>query len=366
MRLQERLRTLLRTGVALLVAGLAAAALAMPAAAQRVSFSGGDSGRTAICGQSKKVVVVDPGEPLTLRTGPRRGGRTLVRLDRCGDGRWKSVRRIRSNRRSGVLVRKNLARNGKAQDLRARIAGGRPAYARVGVGEIVDIPFTVQVVNQNRTSIPCLGAPDGQPYPVHGSLVAPRSALDSSHPAATLYVHGLGYSSFFFHFEDVPGYDYAEQQARAGHASIVIDRLGNPAHDDLPDGNATCIPAQADMADQVIGALPRRRLPPRRREVRPVRARPAGRALARGLYHPDHAVPSFESADAHRGHLLQRPPVAPCTHHLLRCQPGPASEPRSARTVTAVPRTTPRSAAPTPTSPPGTSTTSTPRWSGSC
>lgn len=237
------------------VTALAVCVFAAPAAAQRVSFTGGDAARTEICGQSKKVVEVDPGEPLTLRTGPKRGGRTPVRLDRCSDGRWQALRRIRSQRKSGVVVRKNLAKNGKPQDLRARIAGGRPAYARVGVGEIVDIPFTVQVVNQNRTSIPCLGAPDGQTYPMHGSLVAPRSALDAAHPAATLYVHGLGYSSFFFRFQDVPGYDYAEQQARAGHTSIVIDRLGNPAHDDLPDGNDTCIPAQADMANQVVRAL---------------------------------------------------------------------------------------------------------------
>ncbi len=255
MSFQELSGALWRTGLALLVAAFSAAALAIPAAAQRVSFTGGDAARAEICGQSKKAVHVDPGQPLTLRTGPRRGRRTLVRLDRCSKGRWKAVRRIRSHRKSGVLVRRNLAKNGMAQDLRARLAGSRPAYARIGVGEIVEIRFTAQVVNQNRTSIPCLGAPDSQPYPVHGSLIAPRSALDSAHPAATVYVHGLGYSSFFFHFEDVPGYDYAEQQARAGHASIVVDRLGNPAHDDLPDGDATCIPAQADMTDQVIAAL---------------------------------------------------------------------------------------------------------------
>jgi pimeloyl-ACP methyl ester carboxylesterase len=71
----------------------------------------------------------------------------------------------------------------------------------------------------------------------------------------SLYLHGLGYSGFFFRFGEVPGYDYGLEQARAGHASVVVDRLGNPAHDDLPDGGATCLPAQADMADQVVQAL---------------------------------------------------------------------------------------------------------------
>jgi pimeloyl-ACP methyl ester carboxylesterase len=244
-------------GAALVTILLPLLALASPpaAGAQRIGFSGGTSAHTEICGQKHRVETVDPGTALTLRVGPRRGGRTVVRIDRCTQGRWKLIRTARSHRRSGALVRRNIAKDGKAQDLRARVRGGRPAYARVGVGEIVDIPFTTTVANQNRTSIPCLGAPDGKTYPIHGALVAPRSALEARDPAVTLYVHGLGYSSFFFHFEEVPGYDYAEQQARSGHASVVIDRLGNPAHDDLPDGNATCIPAQADMTDQVIAAL---------------------------------------------------------------------------------------------------------------
>jgi pimeloyl-ACP methyl ester carboxylesterase len=37
--------------------------------------------------------------------------------------------------------------------------------------------------------------------------------------------------------------------------SVVIDRLGNPAQNELQDGNATCLPAQADMADQIAGQL---------------------------------------------------------------------------------------------------------------
>lgn len=130
-----------------------------------------------------------------------------------------------------------------------------PSGAVAAETDVVDVPVSFQVVNRNRTAIPCVPSQDGKTYTVHGTLVAPRSVLDAAQPAATLYLHGLGYSSFFFRFADVPGYDYARQQAAAGHASVVIDRLGNPAHDDLPDGNRTCLPAQADMADQIIKAL---------------------------------------------------------------------------------------------------------------
>jgi pimeloyl-ACP methyl ester carboxylesterase len=119
---------------------------------------------------------------------------------------------------------------------------------------VVEIPVTFHVVNRNKTGIPCLAAPDGKTYPVHGSIIAPSSAL-SSPAGATLYLNGFGYGSWFLHFTDVPGYDYATQMAQAGHVSVLVDRLGNPAHDDLPDGRVTCLPAQADIAAQLIKAL---------------------------------------------------------------------------------------------------------------
>lgn len=130
-----------------------------------------------------------------------------------------------------------------------------PGVAAAAEPDIVDVPVSFQVANQNHTPIACVPAQDDRTYTVHGRLIAPRAALQSPSRAVTLYLHGLGYSSFFFHFTDVPGYDYATQQAAAGHASVIIDRLGNPAHDDLPNGNATCLPAQADMADQIVRAL---------------------------------------------------------------------------------------------------------------
>lgn len=137
----------------------------------------------------------------------------------------------------------------------ALIPAATAVPAAAADADVVDVPVSFQVVNKNRTPIACVPAQDGRTYTVHGRLVAPRAVLEAPSRAVTLYLHGLGYSSFFFHFTDVPGYDYVTQQAAAGHASVIVDRLGNPAHDDLPDGNRTCLPAQADMADQIVDAL---------------------------------------------------------------------------------------------------------------
>jgi pimeloyl-ACP methyl ester carboxylesterase len=201
--------------------------------------------------------VVSPAKQRKARLA-RKGSAVLV--EECHNGTWSPKQTFRLGARLKPLRVPLSTRENAAGDLRVRTktrAGkfGRAAYARIGVGEVVDVPVTFSVVNQNRTSLPCLPGPDGKTYPVHGSLVAPRSVLDAASPAVTLYLHGLGYSGFFFRFQDVPGYDYARQQGNVGHASVVLDRLGNPAHDDLPDGNLSCFPAQADMADQVVKAL---------------------------------------------------------------------------------------------------------------
>ncbi|HUR72688.1 MAG TPA: alpha/beta hydrolase [Sporichthya sp.] len=134
---------------------------------------------------------------------------------------------------------------------------GSPAEAgRTEAGpNVLDLPVTFQVTNRNTTGIPCSTQPDGKTYTIHANLVAPRDLIRASSPSVTVYLHGLGYSSFFFHLTEIPEYDYAREQAGQGHVSLVVDRLGNPAHDDLKDGNATCLPAQADMADQIADAL---------------------------------------------------------------------------------------------------------------
>lgn len=167
------------------------------------------------------------------------------------------IRRGPSPRRFGVL-RTSLAAVLVASftaALGSTTAGTATATPAVPGASVVDVPVTFQVFNRNTTGIPCQQEPDGEVYTVHANLVAPRDLIRASSPAVAMYLHGLGYSSFFWHLREVPEYDYARTQAEQGHASLVIDRLGNPAHDELRDGNNTCLPGQADIANQIIEQL---------------------------------------------------------------------------------------------------------------
>ncbi len=126
-----------------------------------------------------------------------------------------------------------------------------PARAAAHAAAVVSVPVSFRVRNVNRSRVAC--SSDGQAYTVRGHLVTPRSAL--AHPGAvTLYLHGLGFGEFFWHFRAVPGYDYATEQAKAGNASVVIDRLGYDTTD-KPAGQRSCIGAQADVAHQIVGQL---------------------------------------------------------------------------------------------------------------
>lgn len=260
-------RRLARTVAGVVVIGGVAASAAQ--AAPAVTLTGGTApAPVRLCGATHPARAVPAGGALALhvaaarldRVRTSRRGSTVV-VDRCQAGRWTALATVTLGARRTPLHTDLTGTAGPAADLRVRTRSrsgrfGRAAFARVGVGEIVDVPVSFAVVNQNRTPLPCPGTPDGKPYTLHGTLVAPRAVLEAPKPAVTLYLHGLGYSGgLFFRFQDVPGYDYGLQQAQAGHASVVLDRLGNPSHDDLPDGNATCLPAQADMADQVVKAL---------------------------------------------------------------------------------------------------------------
>jgi pimeloyl-ACP methyl ester carboxylesterase len=118
------------------------------------------------------------------------------------------------------------------------------------------VTFSVQ--NVNRSKLAC--GTDGATYQVKGHLVGPRSAIASSSRsrkrarAATLYVHGLGFGEWFWNFSAVPGYDYASLQAKSGHTSVVIDRLGYDSSGH-PDGNRSCLGGQADIAHQIVQQL---------------------------------------------------------------------------------------------------------------
>jgi len=112
------------------------------------------------------------------------------------------------------------------------------------------VSFTVR--NVNRSKFAC--ASDGKTYTVRGHLVGPSGALSGSPSAVTLYLHGLGFAEYLWQFTDVPGYDYATDQARAGQTSLIVDRLGYGASD-KPAGNAICAGSRADIAHQVVLAL---------------------------------------------------------------------------------------------------------------
>jgi pimeloyl-ACP methyl ester carboxylesterase len=132
-----------------------------------------------------------------------------------------------------------------------------PSAAAARAPKAVSQAVTFPVQNLNRSKLAC--STDGAAYQLHGHLVGPRSALSSVRKrtrtaAATLYLHGLGFGEWFWNFTAVPGYNYATSQARLGHVSVVIDRLGYDSSG-RPEGKGSCIGGQADMAHQVVQQL---------------------------------------------------------------------------------------------------------------
>ncbi|MEV1007065.1 alpha/beta hydrolase [Streptomyces sp. NPDC049881] len=127
--------------------------------------------------------------------------------------------------------------------------------ARLEAEDIVDLPVSFTVVNQNRTLAAC--AVDGETYTVRGHLTAPRALLDQAaageETAITLYEHGIAAGEWYWRL-DAEGYHHAEELARRGHASLTIDRLGYDSSD-RPDGLGSCIGGQADMAHQITEQL---------------------------------------------------------------------------------------------------------------
>jgi pimeloyl-ACP methyl ester carboxylesterase len=127
-----------------------------------------------------------------------------------------------------------------------------PASGAVRTG-IVDQRVEFEVRNVNRSKLPC-GA-SGAGVTIAGSLVGPSEALaDRGRPAnVTLYLHEFSFGEWLWHFPD-PAYDYATHQARAGHVSVVVDRLGYD-NSTRPRGFDTCLGADADIAHQIVSQL---------------------------------------------------------------------------------------------------------------
>lgn len=144
-----------------------------------------------------------------------------------------------------------------------------PATAPAKSVKVASLPVTFTVQNVNTTQLGC--STDGATYQIKGHLTGPQSAVKSSkaEPSrrkrskrnrsprkgyVTLYLHGLGFGEWMWHFTAVPAYDYATLQAKTGHVSVTIDRLGYDASG-RPEGKQSCLAGQASIAHQVIGAL---------------------------------------------------------------------------------------------------------------
>jgi pimeloyl-ACP methyl ester carboxylesterase len=122
------------------------------------------------------------------------------------------------------------------------------------------VPVTFTVKNTDTSQFACKS--DGGTYQVKGHITGPASALATSSKkkrkkrpkGVTLYLHGLGVAEWLWRFEGVPSYNYALQQARAGHVSVTVDRLGYGASS-RPDGNQICSGSEADITHQMVQAL---------------------------------------------------------------------------------------------------------------
>jgi pimeloyl-ACP methyl ester carboxylesterase len=121
-------------------------------------------------------------------------------------------------------------------------------------GDVVTIPVSFQVRNVNQSKVACTS--DGERYTVHGNIVAERSVLSADRPSLTIYSHGLAYTGeSFFHFTQVPGYDYVTEQAEKGHASLEFDLPGYGDSDSPRDGHQICYGSEATIIHQMIGQL---------------------------------------------------------------------------------------------------------------
>jgi pimeloyl-ACP methyl ester carboxylesterase len=136
-------------------------------------------------------------------------------------------------------------------DRRRRRALSRAAYVRALATDVTEVPVSFRVVNRNGSRVQCMA--DGQTYTVRGRLVGSRAAIDSG-GAVTVYLHQIGLASDYWHFTAVPGYDYATELARAGHASLVYDQVGYGTSG-KPDPATVCYGGEADIASQIAARL---------------------------------------------------------------------------------------------------------------
>jgi pimeloyl-ACP methyl ester carboxylesterase len=122
----------------------------------------------------------------------------------------------------------------------------------------VAVTFTVH--NTNTSKFACTS--DGATYQVRGHITGPASVIASTSrkkkrraKGATIYLHGLGVAEWLWYFPtSYRSYNTAIQEARSGHVSVTVDRLGYGASSH-PPGNQVCIGSEADVAHQLVQAL---------------------------------------------------------------------------------------------------------------
>ena len=243
-------------GAAVLALTAAEASPARGADGPSVSLrlSGGERASAPVCGRARSALVVARASTARARiiVRPRARRKLTLRIRRCGEPRSRLLAR---RRRAGGLIARLPTRAPGAYRLIARARGerrsGRRAVWVLVERRVVDVPVRFEVLNTNRSRLACPS--DGEPYTVSGRLVAPARVLRARDPAVTLHLHEFGWGAFFWSFPRA-GWDYARAQAEAGHASIVVDRLGYDASGH-PPGTDTCLGSQADVAGQIVEDL---------------------------------------------------------------------------------------------------------------
>lgn len=129
-------------------------------------------------------------------------------------------------------------------------SGNEHGHGGHGRREVSSRAVSFAVKNVNRSKLAC--ETDGLDYTIRGHIVGP--AKSRSHPTSvTLYLHGLELGEFFWTYP-AQGMSFVERQARDGHVSVVIDRLGYDTSG-KPDGTQSCLGGQADIAHQIVDQL---------------------------------------------------------------------------------------------------------------
>lgn len=225
-----------------------------------LALAGAGTKQVTACGSAQRATVAGVGRKIVARVTVRARPRKKVSLtvERCQAGQWGSPAVTKVGNGPGLHSHRVGTSTEGDYRLTASVGGARsaPAYLRVGQGSdaVLAAPAVFEVKNTNTSAVSCTS--DGKGYEVKGTIIGPKAALagGGAGGAIAVYLHGFGLGEWFWDFQAVPGYDYANELAALGHTSLILDRLGydRSGH---PDGNEVCLGAHADAAHQIIGQL---------------------------------------------------------------------------------------------------------------